>query len=72
MMEEKKTGQIEMVMGIPCEIIKWRWAGSKSRYSIAYRFTVPGWDECTVSGVAAAERVIRGRLDAAVRNTMGI
>ena len=37
-----------------------------------YRFTVPGWEECTVYGKKAAERTIRGRLNAAVRNTMEI
>ena len=37
-----------------------------------YTFTVPGWPECSVSGRAAARRTIRGRLDFAVRNTLGI
>ena len=37
-----------------------------------FRFTVPGWEECTVYSKKAAERTIRGRLDMAVRNTMGI
>lgn len=37
-----------------------------------YRFTVPGWEECTVTGLRATKRVIRGRLDPAVRNTLGI
>ena len=37
-----------------------------------FTFTVPGWDKCTVYGIDAARRVIRGRLDAAVRNTLGI
>ena len=37
-----------------------------------YTFTVPGWEEATVYGKKAAERTIRGRLDAAVRNTLGI
>lgn len=70
--EEKKTGETVNIYGVPCEKIKWRWAGSKSRFRIAFRFTVPGWTECTIDGVEAAERVIRGRLNAAVRNTMGI
>ena len=37
-----------------------------------YTFTIPGWDECTVYGIKAARRVIRGRLDPAVRRTLGI
>ena len=37
-----------------------------------YTFTVPGWPECSVSGKVAARRTIRGRLDFAVRNTLGI
>ena len=71
-MDEKLTGEIVVIAGVACEIVKWRWAGSKGRYNKAYRFTVPGWPECTISGKAAAERVILGRLNSAVRNTMGI
>ena len=37
-----------------------------------YTFTVPGWEECTVYGIKAARRVIRGRLDPAVRRTLRI
>ena len=37
-----------------------------------YRFTVPGWKECCVTGLRAAKRVIRGRQDPAVRRTLGI
>ena len=70
--EEKKTGETVVIYGVTCEIIKWRWSGSKSRFRTAFRFTVPGWTECTIDGAGAAERTIRGRLDAAVRNTMGI
>jgi hypothetical protein len=44
---------------------KWRW------YK-AYRFTAPGWEECTIVGLAAAKRVIQGRTDPAVLNTFGI
>jgi hypothetical protein len=44
---------------------KWRWYD-------AYRFTVPGWEECTIVGHAAAKRVISGRTDPAVLNTLGI
>ena len=36
-----------------------------------YTFTVPGGAECTVYGKKSAQRTIRGRLDASVRNTMG-
>ena len=37
-----------------------------------YTFTVPGWEECTVYGIKAARRVIRGRLAPAVRRTLRI
>ena len=37
-----------------------------------YTFTVPGFPEYTVYGIKAARRVIRGRLDPAVRRTLGI
>ena len=50
-----------IIMGVKCVV--------KDGY---YTFTVPGWDECTVYGYSAARRVIRGRFDAAVRNTLGI
>lgn len=39
---------------------------------VYYTFTVPGWEECTVYGLKAARRVIRGRLDPAVRRTLQI
>ena len=71
-MEEKRTGEIVQIFGIPCEVILWRHSGSKGRFRKAYRFAVPGWETCTVTGKAAAERTIRGRLDAAVRNTLNI
>lgn len=42
------------------------------KYRDVYRFTVPGWPECTVTGLSAAKRVIRGRTDPAIRNTLRI
>lgn len=71
-MEEKRTGEIVHILGIPCEVVLWRHIGSKGRFNRAFSFTVPGWEPCTVTGEAAAERVIRGRLDLAVRNTLNI
>lgn len=71
-MEERRTGKTVHILGIPCEVILWRHSGSKGRFRKAYKFTVPGWEPCTVTSEAAAERTIRGRMDAAVRNTMNI
>jgi hypothetical protein len=42
------------------------------RYRDVYRFTVPGWPECSTTGIRSAKRMIHGRLDPAVRNTLGI
>ena len=69
---EKATGVFINIDGISCEITKkhfpvdkldgpWRWYN-------AYRFTAPGWEECTIVGRAATKRVIRGRTDPAVLN----
>lgn len=59
----------ERIYGIDCEVTQDKFPDGK--HSV-YRFTVPGWPECVVTGRRAAKRVISGRLDAAVRNTMGI
>ena len=41
-------------------------------FDVSYTFTVPGWDECSIYGLRDTKRVIHGRLDPAVRNTLGI
>lgn len=56
------------ILGIDCEVRKEIF---HQTFEI-YTFTVPGWDECTVTGMAAARRVIGGRLDMATRNTLEI
>lgn len=68
--EERMMGKT-MIYGIPCQIIKWRYVGEKS-WVTAYRFTVPGWKEATITGIRAARRTIEGRLNPAIRNTFGI
>ncbi len=77
--ETKETGRVEMINGIKCAVVKIHFpaeSGSseaaKWRWFNAYRFAVPGWPECTITGLAAARRVIRGRTDPAVINTLGI
>ena len=67
---KKREERIVFVDGIKCKVHKERFPDG--RYLDVYTFTVPGWDECTVTGVRTAKRVIRGRLDPAVRNTLGI
>lgn len=65
------TAMAEKVVldGISCVVTQENFADGKHD---VYRFTVPGWPECAVTGRRTARRVIRGRLDPAVRNTMGI
>jgi len=74
--ELRETGEVKVIDGIRCEVVKLHFPVDKTdgkwRWYDAYRFTVPGWDECTITGLAAARRVIRGRTDPAVLNTLGI
>ena len=68
-MKGKAEGTV-LLYGIECKV-----HGEKfpdGRWRDVYRFTVPGWEECTVTGLRATKRVINGRLDPAVRNTLGI
>lgn len=60
----------EMLDGIECNT--WKMKDGKGTVCTAYCFKVPGWDRITVLGKRAAKRVISGRSDAAVRNTLGI
>lgn len=60
----------EIISGIRCMVHREKFPDGK--YRDMYRFTVPGWDECTATGIKAAKRVIHGRLDPVVRNTLGI
>ena len=55
------------IYGIPCIVKRERFLDG---FHETYTFTVEGWDECTVTGFRAAKRVISGRLDASVRNTL--
>lgn len=59
--------RIEYVFGIPCKVKSEKFPDG---YHDVYTFTVDGWEECSVTGRRAAKRVINGRLNAAVRNTM--
>ena len=51
----------ETIMGIICQ-----------RKGKVYTFPFPGWSECSIYGLRDTKRVIHGRLDPAVRNTLGI
>lgn len=68
--EKDTTKSIVTIYGIKCYAKKEKFPDGKWR--ITYRFTVPGWEECTVTGIRAAKRVIHGRLDPFARNVMGI
>lgn len=58
-----------IVMGIECTVSQEDFPDGRKD---VYTFTVPGWEECSIVGLRATKRVIRGRLDAAVRNTLGL
>ncbi len=77
--ETRETGEKQVIDGIRCDVLKKHFpvdSGSHGRdkwaWYTAYRFTVPGWPECTITGLSAARRVIRGRTDPAVNNTLRI
>jgi hypothetical protein len=77
--ETRGTGRIEIIDGISCEVVKIHFPSDSGNHATAkwfwydaYRFTVPGWEECTITGRTAARRVIHGRTDPAVLNTIGI
>jgi hypothetical protein len=59
----------EVIYGVRCDVRLTEFSGKRCEI---YTFTVPGWRECSVTGRRAAQRVIRGRLDPAVRNTLRI
>ena len=70
--ERIDTGETCVIDGIPCKIIKWRFCTVKGKFHIAYRFTVPGWPECEITGLNNTRRVIHGRTDPLTRRVMGI
>lgn len=60
----------QIILGITCDVKKEAFPDGKRRE--VYTFTVPGWEPCSVTGRQAAKRVIRARLDPAVRRIQGI
>lgn len=58
-----------IVMGIECTVSQEEFPDGRKD---VYTFTVPGWEPCSVTGLQAAKRVIRARLDPAVRRSHGI
>lgn len=60
----------EMIEGIECNT--WKVKDGFGTVRTAYCFKVHGWDRITVLGKRKAKRIIRGRSNAAVRNTNGI
>lgn len=61
--------RIVNVNGIDCEVVREKFPDG--RHDVYY-FTVPGWERCAVTGRKAAERVIRGRTNKAVINTLEV
>lgn len=59
---------LAVVDGITCKVTPHTFPDGRTR--ALYTFTCPGWDECTVTGLRAAKRVIRGRTDPAVLATL--
>lgn len=66
---ELKT-ETEVIGGVTCEVARQMFPDGRTRP--VYSFTCPGWGKCTVTGYRAAKRVIRGRTDPAVINTLGL
>lgn len=66
---ERDPEQTE-VLGVPCKV--WKIKDGAGKNTFAYRFTVPGWEECTTTGLRETKRVISARLDPAVRNALGL
>ena len=68
-MKEKPESTI-LVSGVECKVHSEKFPDGKWRD--VYRFTVPGWEECSITGLRETKRVIRGRLDPVVRDTLKI
>lgn len=69
-LKNEKNPEDTIVLGIPCKI--WKVKDGAGNRTFAYRYTVPGWDECTTIGLRETKRVISARLDTSVRNTLGL
>ena len=67
---EPTEKRYEYVCGIKCSVEKVKFPDGKCLN--CYTFTVPGWEQCTVTGIRAAKKVINARLDLAVRRWYGI
>lgn len=68
--ELTETERVVVIDGVKCAVHHEK--GWNGKYVNRYTFTVPGWEECTVTGIESARRTIRGRWNTAVRNTLGI
>lgn len=56
-----------VISGVTCKVEKKKFPDGVHN---TYTFKVEGWEECTVTGLRTAKRVIRGRQSTAVKNTM--
>lgn len=67
---KEKTERTVLLYGIECKV-----HGEKfpdGRWRDVYRFTVPGWEECFITGLRETKRVINARLDLGVQFLYGI
>lgn len=67
---KEKTVRTAFILGVECKVHSVKCGDG--RWRDAYRFTVPGWEECSITGLRETKRVIRGRLDPVVRDTLKI
>ena len=67
--KEKPESTI-LVSGVECKVHSEKFPDGKWRD--VYRFTVPGWKECKITGLRATRRVINARLDPGVQFLYGI
>ncbi len=67
---KERTESTILVSGIECKVHSEKFPDGKWRD--VYRFTVPGWEECSITGIRATRRVINARLDPGVQLLYGI
>lgn len=65
-----KNQKIAVIQGVPCEIHRVQFPDKKKRD--VYTFTVPGFEQCSITGIRETKRVIKGRLSPYARWACGI
>lgn len=69
-LKHERDPEYTVVLGVPCKM--WKVKDLDGKRNFAFRFTVPGWEECTTTGLRDTKKVISARLNPVVRNTLGM